>query len=152
MVTGLRRAGPTDLDTVVALEAACFGAADGAFTRRQLRALLANPNAFWLISLDGRAMACWFKASNGHARWARLYSLAVHPALRGQGWGKRLLQAGFDWMKEQGISSCRAEVRADNHTARKLYARYGFRESGILRDYYAPSVDGVRLTYVSALD
>ncbi|MCL5801067.1 MAG: hypothetical protein M1283_00755, partial [Gammaproteobacteria bacterium] len=73
-VTGLRHAGPADLEAIAALEAACFGARDGAFTRRQLRALLANPNAFWLLSLDGRAMACWLKVSNGRARWARLYS------------------------------------------------------------------------------
>ena len=98
-VTGLRRAGPEDLDAIATLETACFGANDGAFTRRQLRALLNNPNAYWLISFDGRAMACWLKVSNGRARWARLYSLAVHPALRGQGWGKRLLQAGFSWMR-----------------------------------------------------
>jgi ribosomal protein S18 acetylase RimI-like enzyme len=146
-VTGLRRAGPADLDTVAALEAACFGAHDGGFTRRQLRALLNNPNAWWLLSLDGRAMACWLKVSNGRARWARLYSLAVHPALRGQGWGKRLLQAGFDWMRHEGLQTCRAEVKTDNHAARQLYSHYGFRETGVLRDYYAPGCHGLRLTH-----
>jgi ribosomal protein S18 acetylase RimI-like enzyme len=144
-VPGLRRAGPADLEAIAALEAACFGKTDGAFTRHQLRTLLANPNAFWLLSADGRAMACWLKASNGHARWARLYSLAVHPSLRGQGWGKRLIEAGFEWMKQQDLTTCRAEVRADNLVARRLYASYGFRESGILHDYYAKGVDGVRL-------
>lgn len=144
-VTGLRQAGPADLGAIAALEAACFGAADGVFSRRQLRALLANPNAFWLLSPDGRAVACWLKVSNGRARWARLYSLAVHPALRGQGWGKKLLDAGFHWMRREGLATCRAEVKADNHAARRLYAGYGFRESAPLRDYYAPGVDGVRL-------
>jgi ribosomal-protein-alanine N-acetyltransferase len=144
-VTGLRQAGPADLDAIAALESACFGASDGVFSRRQLRALLANPNAFWLISLDGRAVACWLKVSNGRARWARLYSLGVHPALRGQGWGKRLLEAGFAWMRREGLVTCRAEVKADNHAARRLYTGFGFRESAPLRDYYAPGVDGVRL-------
>jgi ribosomal protein S18 acetylase RimI-like enzyme len=149
-IIGLRRAGPADFDAIAALEAACFGANDGAFTRRQLRALLKNPNAFWLLNLDGRAMACWLKVSNGRARWARLYSLAVHPALRGQGWGKRLLEAGFTWMKQEDLSTCRAEVKADNHTARKLYAACGFHEGVLMHDYYAPGVDGVRLFFVSA--
>jgi [ribosomal protein S18]-alanine N-acetyltransferase len=145
-VSGLRRAGPADLDAIAALEAACFGAADGVFSQRQLRALLANPNAHWLISPDGRAVACWLRVNNGRARWARLYSLAVHPALRGQGWGKRLLDAGFLWMRREGLTTCRAEVKADNHAARRLYAGLGFRESEPLRDYYAPGADGVRLS------
>ena len=145
-ITSLRKAGPADLDRIAALEAACFGATDGVFSSRQLRDLLNNPNAYWLLSLDGKAMGCWLKVGNGRARWARLYSLAVHPALRGQGWGKRLIEAGFSWMRAQGLTACRAEVKADNRAARKLYAGCGFREAGLLRDYYAPGVDGVRLS------
>ena len=144
-IVGLRRAGPADLDAIAALEAACFGAQEGAFSRRQLRTLLKNPNAWWFLSLDGRAMACWLKVSNGRTRWARLYSLAVHPALRGQGWGRQLLDAGVKWIRKERLTTCRAEVRADNHSARKLYAGYGFLELGLLRDYYAPGIDGVRL-------
>ena len=144
-VTGLRKAGPADFERIAALEAACFGAADGVFSRRQLRDLLSNPNTYWLLSLDGKAMGCWLNVSNGHARWARLYSLAVHPALRGQGWGKRLIGAGFSWMRTEGLTTCRAEVKAMNRAARKLYADCGFQEAGLLHDYYAPGVDGVRL-------
>jgi len=142
---GLRKAGPADLERIAFLEAACFGATDGVFSPRQLRSLLNNPNAHWLLSLDGKAMACWLKVGNGRTRWARLYSLAVHPALRGQGWGKRLVEAGCDWMRTQGLTTCRAEVKAVNLAARKLYATCGFQESGLLRDYYAPGEDGVRL-------
>lgn len=149
-VQGLRKAGPADFDAIATLEAACFGAADGIFSPRQLRALLNNPNAHWLLSLDGQAMACWLKVSNGRGRWARLYSLAVHPALRGQGWGKYLIEAGFEWMRAQDLNVCRAEVKADNHAARRLYAGCGFQEAGWLRDYYAPGEDGVRLARVFA--
>ena len=145
-VTGLRKAGPVDLDRIASLEAACFGPMDGVFSPRQLRNLLSNPNAHWLLSLDGQAMGCWLKVGNGRARWARLYSLAVHPALRGQGWGKRLIEAGFTWMRAEGLSTCRAEVKADNRAARRLYSGCGFQEAGLLRDYYAPGVDGARLT------
>lgn len=148
-VTGLRKAGPADLELIAVLEAACFGAADGIFSPRQLRSLLNNPNAHWCLSLDGKAMACWLKVGNGRTRWARLYSLAVHPARRGQGWGKRLIEAGNDWMRAQGLTTCRAEVKAVNLAARKLYASCGFQEHGLLRDYYAPGVDGVRLVRTS---
>jgi [ribosomal protein S18]-alanine N-acetyltransferase len=149
-VTGLRKAGPADLDRIADLEAACFGAVDGVFSPRQLRDLLKNPNAYWLLNLDGQAMGCWLKVSNGRARWARLYSLAVHPALRGQGWGKRLIEAGIEWMRQEQLGTCRAEVKADNQAARRLYAGCGFQEGGLLRGYYAPGVDGVRLTLTIA--
>ena len=145
-ITSLRKAGLADLNTIANLEAACFGVEDGVFSPRQLRNLLSSPNTHWLLSLDGKAMGCWLNVSNGHARWARLYSLAVHPALRGQGWGKRLIENGFVWMRAEGLSDCRAEVKADNHAARKLYADCGFQEAGLLHDYYAPGVNGVRLT------
>jgi ribosomal protein S18 acetylase RimI-like enzyme len=146
-ISGLRKAGRSDFDRIAALEVACFGSTDGVFSPRQLRNLLNSPNAYWLVSLDGKAMGCWLKVSNGHAHWTRLYSLAVHPALQGQGWGKRLIEAGFAWMYTEGLTSCRAEVKADNHAARKLYAGCGFQETRLLRDYYAPGVDGVRLSH-----
>ena len=145
MTTALRRANAADFAGIAALERRCFGQTDGVFSPRQLRALLANPNAYWLVGAEGRAMACWLKAGNGHARWARLYSLAVDPVLRGQGWGGRLLAAGEDWMREQGLRVCRAEVKADNHAARRLYARQDYREAGALPDYYGAGLDGVRL-------
>ncbi len=140
-----RRAGPSDLERIAQLERECFGETDGVFTRRQLARLLRNPHARWIISTNGQAVSCWLAASNGRARWARLYSLAVHPDLRGQGWGERLVRAGLAWMRGEGLTLCRAEVKVDNHPARRLYARLGFLEAGHLPDYYGPGVDGVRL-------
>lgn len=141
----LRRATPADLDTLAALEAQCFGADDGVFSRRQLRTLLRNPRSYWLMTADGRAMACWLRAGNGHRQWARLYSLAVHPALRGQGVAAQLLAAGEAWMRQHGLDCCRAEVKLENHAARRLYARAGFHERALLKDYYGAGHDGVRL-------
>lgn len=145
MNRALRRARPADLENLVALEHACFGARDGAFNRRQLRVLLHNPNAHWLISADGHAMACWLRCANGRARWARLYSLAVHPAARGQGRGSQLLAAGRRWLRTQRLAVCYAEVKAGNHGALGLYARHGFQIWCELPDYYGQKQHGVRL-------
>lgn len=149
-MTAFHRPGLGDVDRIARLEGACFGSDDGAFSRRQLRALLRNPLAFWLLADDDCAMACWLKAGNGRAQWARLYSLAVHPALRGQGVGARLLAEGEAWMRNEGLVTCRAEVKQDNLGARRLYARHGFEEVAVLRDYYAPGAHGLRL--VKTLD
>jgi len=141
----IRRAVPPDLDRIVALETICFRTGDGRFSRRQLRALLRNPNAYWLVTTDGKAMACWLKVSNGRARWARLYSLAVHPQARGHGIAGRLLAAGRAWMRKEKIKTCRAEVNRGNRAALSLYAREGFQPAGVAPDYYAPGVDAIRL-------
>ncbi len=145
MTSDLRRATRADLDAIIALERRCFGTVDGVFNRRQLRALLVNPNAYWLIKTDGHAMGCWLTARNGYARWARLYSLAVDPHLRGQGWGGKLLAAGEDWMQQQKLAICRAEVKADNHGACRLYMSQGYVAAGALPDYYGKGLDGMRL-------
>jgi len=145
MDTFLRRGSPADLSLVARLEQRCFGNSDGAFSRRQLRALLGNPRAYWLIGVDGLAASCWLLASNGASRWGRLYSLAVDPEARGQGLGARLLDAGVAWAHGQQLSSCRAEVKADNMAARRLYAKAGFREVATLPDYYGPGLGGIRL-------
>lgn len=144
-MSALRIATVSDLDRIVELERVSFRAGEGGFSRRQLRALLRSPNAFWLIGAHVDAAACWLKVSNGRSRWARLYTLAVHPRLRGQGWAQRLLKAGFAWMKENGLSVCRAEVKYDNHAARRLYASIGFREISLLHNYYGAGRHGVRL-------
>jgi len=144
-MSGLRQATVDDFNRIAALERACFGASEGEFSPRQLRALLRNPNVFWLIGVDADAVACWLKAGNGRKRWARLYSLAVHPGLRGQGWGERLILAGFAWMARNGLDVCRAEVKQNNTAARRLYAGLGFQEIAVLPHYYEPKHHGVRL-------
>ena len=52
--------------------------------------------------------------------------LAVHPAMRGQGIGTRLLQAVFTFARERGFRTVSLEVVDTNPRARQLYERLGF--------------------------
>ena len=130
----------------MALEIRCFGENDGIFNRRQLRRLLTNPKAAWLIAGDFEGAACLLLAGNGHSRWGRLYSLSVDPQFRQRGIARRLLLASFVWFREQGMPVCRAEVRIDNIGARRLYAAMGFEESVELPHYYGLGQTGLRLS------
>ncbi|MHB1565512.1 MAG: GNAT family N-acetyltransferase [Acidiferrobacter sp.] len=141
----LRRATVRDLEGLIALESRCFGENEGVFNRRQMRQLLHNPRALWLIEGDYAGACCLLTAANGHARWGRLYSLSVDPNHRQQGIARRLLDGGLSWLADQGLTLCRAEVRADNAAARRLYANAGFVEVGELPHYYGIHVTGVRL-------
>ena len=67
--------------------------------------------------------------------------LAVDPARRGQGIGKRLIDDWLAWAEEQGADDYFLEMRADNDAVH-LYARTGFAECGRRPQYYRGG-DGV---------
>lgn len=144
-MSAVRTAGTADLEIVRALEWRCFGRDDGGFSGRQLRELFLNPRALWLVAEGGLGAACWLRAGNGRARWARLYSLAVDPAARRRGIGEALVQSGLEHLRAEGFRRFTAECRADNAGARRLYAGLGFREVGPLPSYYGNGLDGLRL-------
>jgi len=76
---------------------------------------------------------------------ARLYSLAVAPAARGQGLGLQLL----GWVEERALARhvlfMRLEVRKDNLNALSLYERNGYRKLRSLKHYYEDGGDGWRM-------
>jgi ribosomal protein S18 acetylase RimI-like enzyme len=77
----------------------------------------------------------------GHT--ARIYSLAVDPALRGQGVGGQLIRALPTHLPAQ-YHTLTLEVRAENSAARSLYDRLGFVVERMLPNYYPDGADGVR--------
>lgn len=78
------------------------------------------------------------------SRWARVYSLAVAEAARGQRLGERLLRRLLAGARRRGALGVRLEVAVDNHAARALYRRLGFGPVRPLPGYYADGRDGER--------
>lgn len=96
--------------------------------------LLAEPQGFLL----GRALA-------GEAE---LLTLAVDPAARRQGLGRRLVERFRTECLAREVDEAFLEVAEDNLAARRLYRGLGWLEAGIRRRYYGPATDAVvmRLT------
>jgi ribosomal-protein-alanine N-acetyltransferase len=73
----------------------------------------------------------WYIAGEAH-----ISTIAVHPKVRGHGWGEILL-AG---MVRRGIlleaDEVALEVRVSNHRAQRLYAKYGFQTVDVKQRYY----------------
>ena len=67
--------------------------------------------------------------------------MGVLPAYRGQGIGRRLLQACIDKARAQGLTRIELEVRADNQRAIGLYQALGFTQEAVKRR--AMRFDGV---------
>lgn len=72
---------------------------------------------------------------------AHLLNLSVARAWQGQGHGRGLLRAAMEAVKGHGAKSMLLEVRPSNEVGRRLYAREGFAQVGLRKDYY-PALRG----------
>lgn len=111
-----------------------------AWSTAQLLTLFALPSARVAIAWDGER-ACGFSAARMAGPESELLLLAVDPADRGRGIGKRLMDDWQAWAAEQGAEDYFLEMRADNDAVH-LYERAGFSECGRRAAYYRGQ-DGV---------
>lgn len=59
-------------------------------------------------------------------RFGYIFDIVVDPAVRGQGTGKKLLDAVKDWSKAQGHTYLELSVLPENTGAMRLYEREGY--------------------------
>jgi len=140
---------PADLDAVATVENRCFAA----YRRSSRRALLAS-----LKSPTQQVWIAWVRESgeppvvagvlimHGRRQSLRIYSLAVLPAYRGYGIGRRLVGKVLAAARRQPHVRYVA-LEADRRDRRLVdwYGRMGFVAEWRLPDYYAPGRDGVRM-------
>lgn len=67
---------------------------------------------------------------------AHLTNLLVEPESRGQGVGRRLMEALFEAARTAGARHLTLEVRSGNQAARALYASLGLAPVGVRPGYY----------------
>ena len=128
-----------DLDGVLAIE-------DGSFnnptTREWYEAELKRPEVCHIYVL--RTVDCPVAAFCAFWRVAdqiHINNLAVRPELRGQGLASRLLAGVMAESARMGADSATLEVRRSNTPALRLYAKAGFTEAGVRRNYYTQPVE-----------
>jgi len=87
---------------------------------------------------------------------AELLTLAVEPAARRGGIGRRLVRAFEATARARGAEEALLEVAVTNGPARALYAALGYAQVGRRRGYYAragaPPVDGLVLAKPLAVE
>lgn len=115
-------------DWVARLDRTAFGAAWKA---------AAPHEALWL--LPERAFARW--ACIPAAGEAELLRIAVDPAHRGGGLGRRLLEACQEALAAEGMTDLHLEVRASNQGAIRLYRACGWERCGLRGGYYPDGED-----------
>lgn len=137
-------AGALDLDAMAAIHARCF---DEPWSRADFARILAAPSGFGLVARAGDEPA-GFALARVAADECEILTLAVAPAFRRHGIGRRLLAAAVAVAAARGVHQLFLEVAEDNGAARALYAGAGFRPVGVREGYYrrgAGRVDGLTL-------
>lgn len=123
------------------LERQIFGS--DAWSYDSMSAELASPWTEYTVVIDQTAAIVGYVgvAWTPTGGQADINTIALHPSVRGQGWGTRLLQHALRTAIRHGAVECLLEVRADNPVARSLYVNNGFQQIAVRPNYYQP--DGV---------
>jgi len=75
---------------------------------------------------------------DGHRGW--IYYLAVDPDHRHKGYGRVMMGAAEDWLRERGLEKLQLLVRSDNGQVKDFYQSLGY--SMQERIIYAKWLDG----------
>jgi ribosomal protein S18 acetylase RimI-like enzyme len=129
----------TDVAAVVTLWQACGltrpwndPAADIAQARR-------GPNSAVLVGRDGNAIvASVMVGYDGHRGW--VYYVAVDPDHRHKKYGRVIMDAAENWLRQRGIEKMQLLVRSDNTSVKAFYEQLGYLEQE--RVVYAKWLDG----------
>jgi ribosomal protein S18 acetylase RimI-like enzyme len=132
-----------DVETVIALWQRCGltrpwndPASDIAFARRGVNATV----------LVGRAtdaiVATAMVGHDGHRGW--VYYVAVDPEQRAKDFGRSIMAAAEDWLRQQGVVKAMLMVRPDNTTVRAFYDKLGYEAQE--RVVFAKWLDGREMT------
>ncbi|RMH15172.1 MAG: GNAT family N-acetyltransferase [Gemmatimonadetes bacterium] len=142
----IRPARPDDLDALEELENTCFAA--DRLSRRAFRRFLASRSALLLVDdagAEGGLLAYGLVLFRRTTSIARLYSIAVQPAARGQGIARALLERLEAEALVRGAVAVRLEVREDNEAAAALYRRLGYQAFARVSGYYEDGAAAVRM-------
>ena len=130
----LRYADLRDLDALEQLETLCFQ--EHRYRPEFLDWILRNPRTATLVWIEGGAIigSVMVLLENGQSR---ILSVAVHPARRRGGIGRKLMEAAERVARERGATVARLEVSTVNVGAIALYRGLGYRTEGLLPGYYS---------------
>jgi len=128
-----------DIATVIELWQACGltrpwndPAADIALARR-------GPNSTILIGRAGNdIVATVMVGHDGHRGW--VYYVATDPDRRAKGFGRAIMDAAEDWLREAGIAKLQLLVRRENARAGAFYQSIGYAEAQTI--VFAKWLDG----------
>ncbi len=143
----VRRVRQRDLDRILEIEAASFGA--DAYDRKLFAEYTRKCGGLFLVAERGTKV-CGYSITaispGRSANRAELVSVAVAAAWLGKGAASALMDSTLRRLRRRGIARFGLMVKVTNHRARAFYEKYGFRKLRQVADYYEDGADGLWLT------
>lgn len=144
MALALRRAVPSDLSELFALDQACF-APGIAWSKAELQYFLRYPGNIGLVAQDEPHQIAGFAIAGKQLRkgviHGRLITIDVDPAQRRRGVGHLLLEETERLLRAGSATAVLLEVAVDNLAAQNFYAKHGYTRTGRIRGYYQGRID-----------
>jgi ribosomal protein S18 acetylase RimI-like enzyme len=129
-----------DFPTVWALERSRDpGGYASAVTVRQAAVLW--PGTLLVADEDGEVVGFTIGAPSSDPSIGWILRLKVREDCRRRGHATALLRGVLGRLRIRGVRTVRLTVSPENHAARGLYARFGFREEALLTGYFGPDED-----------
>ena len=129
-----------DLDAVAELEQLSFSIP---WSYENLEQGLSNGLDQYLV-WEENGMAAGYINFRILAGEGEIERVAVHPLLRGRGFGRKLMEAMVEYASGQGVRDITLDVRVNNQTAINLYESCGCVKEAIRKDYYRePTEDAI---------
>ncbi len=113
----------------------------------KIRRLIRDPDTVVLVATNHERVWAFAVMEFGDER-AHLVLLAVHPAHRRQGTGRRMIGWLLESAATAGIASVHLEVRAGNAVAHAFYRALGFVDTQLIAGYYRGQESAIRMMRV----
>lgn len=153
MVWQLRRATPTDIDSIMHLENSVFES--DAWSADTMLGELHSDHCWYVVAFRPEtpetieAYAGLHAPRNSGA--ADIQTIAVAPESRRGGLGRLIVRTLINEAMKRGATEIFLEVRADNPAAKNLYRSLGFERISVRKRYYQPdNVDALVMRLIPA--
>ncbi len=135
----LRDARRDDLEPLLAIQEASPGAS--VWSEADYESLLSADGTICLLAEDEEDERIGFVLARVMTDEMEILNLAVQPAQRRRGLGRRLVAEALGRGQARGARQCWLEVRASNQSALEFYRALGFVERTRRRAYYRDPAD-----------
>ncbi|MGI5854083.1 MAG: ribosomal protein S18-alanine N-acetyltransferase [Bacillota bacterium] len=145
----IRKMGLDDLDRVMEIEHKSY-TLPWSYTS-YVYELVENSRALYIVAQLGTEVVgycgMWIIFDEGH-----ITTIAVDPAHRRKGIGRRLIEALMEMGATQGVKRFTLEVRVSNLNAQSLYKAMGFQSVGIRKGYYSDNGEDAYIMWCEPAD
>ncbi len=145
-----RRSLPQDASAIAEAEREIFS---DPWTQKDILGYISASTSMCFSALNDAGELVAYVIGTLIAPEGEIYRIAVREKYRQRGIGYRLLDFSVKTSKGMGLEALFLEVRSRNIAAIKLYEAYGFKRSGIRKNYYKnPSDDAILMLRAASVD